>query len=380
MSDFETGLQCAIRQEFPQAQHKGCFFHHCEALFRHVQQLGLVTLYRESPEIRMSIRQVMALGFLPPGRVHDMFQNIRNAGNPNLAPFLDYYKTYWLDTVKPQRFSVYDCDIRTNNNLESWHSGFNRLVGKLHPNLFELMNSFQIEQESNEQLLLQLAIGKTVTHTNRKYSRLNKQIETIRLRYAKGELDDNMFTKSIGYCLADMLKGAPQCGIADALNAQGASTLEPPIAPILEQAGPALGANLALIPIGQSLIAQGASTLEPQIAPILEQAGPNLRSNLAQIPIAASSNLQGATSIDSDEEMALLCAPLNSKKRRKVKPQRKSKKKHPPISDSTLLQPLEDWRTALASAISTINPLDYEAENDADYLAQIGLTFSTADS
>lgn len=36
MSDFETGLISAIRQEFPHTHHRGCYFHFCNSLFRYI--------------------------------------------------------------------------------------------------------------------------------------------------------------------------------------------------------------------------------------------------------------------------------------------------------------------------------------------------------
>ena len=41
MSDFETGLIPAVRQEFPDSQHKGCYFHYSQAIFRFISNSGL---------------------------------------------------------------------------------------------------------------------------------------------------------------------------------------------------------------------------------------------------------------------------------------------------------------------------------------------------
>lgn len=65
MIDFETGLINALRQEFPGAQIRGCYFHFCQAIFRKVQALGLHVTYRENEEIRQQVRMLMAIAFLP---------------------------------------------------------------------------------------------------------------------------------------------------------------------------------------------------------------------------------------------------------------------------------------------------------------------------
>ena len=41
MSDFESGLMPAVRQELGESQHKGCFFHFSQALLRFVKQPAL---------------------------------------------------------------------------------------------------------------------------------------------------------------------------------------------------------------------------------------------------------------------------------------------------------------------------------------------------
>lgn len=42
MSDFESGLIPAVQDEFPDAAHKGCFFHYTQSLYRFVQVSNLL--------------------------------------------------------------------------------------------------------------------------------------------------------------------------------------------------------------------------------------------------------------------------------------------------------------------------------------------------
>jgi hypothetical protein len=46
--DFEAAAFNAVRNCFPNAQVKGCFFHFGQAIWRRVQRLGLVSLYNEA--------------------------------------------------------------------------------------------------------------------------------------------------------------------------------------------------------------------------------------------------------------------------------------------------------------------------------------------
>ncbi len=46
---------------------------------------------------------------------------------------------------------------RTNNHLEGWHNRLNKIVGKPHPNLFQLIRTFQQEEASTHMTIMQLA-------------------------------------------------------------------------------------------------------------------------------------------------------------------------------------------------------------------------------
>ena len=40
----------------------------------------------------------------------------------------------------------------TNNHVEGWHSRLKKVVGKVHPNIFEIVEAFKKEQASTEVL------------------------------------------------------------------------------------------------------------------------------------------------------------------------------------------------------------------------------------
>ncbi|KAL8602885.1 hypothetical protein ACOMHN_026845 [Nucella lapillus] len=65
MSDFESGLMPAIRHSFTNTQHRGCYFHHSQAVWRQVQRLGLQVVYREDHRVQTFVRKLLALAFLP---------------------------------------------------------------------------------------------------------------------------------------------------------------------------------------------------------------------------------------------------------------------------------------------------------------------------
>ena len=42
---------------------------------------------------------------------------------------------------------------RTNNNVEGWHSRLKKVVGKPHPNLYEIIDVFKREEASTKYLV-----------------------------------------------------------------------------------------------------------------------------------------------------------------------------------------------------------------------------------
>ncbi|XP_078679604.1 uncharacterized protein LOC144915245 [Branchiostoma floridae x Branchiostoma belcheri] len=65
VSDFEAALMAAYETEFVEATTSGCYFHFCQSLWRHIQELGLARGYREDPRLKKCLRKIMAIGYLP---------------------------------------------------------------------------------------------------------------------------------------------------------------------------------------------------------------------------------------------------------------------------------------------------------------------------
>ena len=100
ISDFESGFIEAVRKQFPRTNHKGCHFHYSQALWRKVQELGLVTSYRDNEEIASLVKSCIALAFVPELEVISELNRIVNLLSPMnlvlLDNFLDYFHATWL--------------------------------------------------------------------------------------------------------------------------------------------------------------------------------------------------------------------------------------------------------------------------------------------
>ena len=62
---FEASIIPAIQHNFPTANHRGCYFHFTQAIWRQVQTSGLQPAYDSDDRVHSTIRGLMALAFLP---------------------------------------------------------------------------------------------------------------------------------------------------------------------------------------------------------------------------------------------------------------------------------------------------------------------------
>ena len=63
---FERGTINPIQANYASANVKGCFFHLCSNVFKHVQNKGLQVRYVEKSELVFQLRMLTALAFLSP--------------------------------------------------------------------------------------------------------------------------------------------------------------------------------------------------------------------------------------------------------------------------------------------------------------------------
>lgn len=74
--DFEKATMNAIVEEFPNAEIHGCNFHFGQNVWRHVQAVGLQTVYANDDDFAQNIKLLTALAFVPTDRVVDAFEEL----------------------------------------------------------------------------------------------------------------------------------------------------------------------------------------------------------------------------------------------------------------------------------------------------------------
>ena len=141
--DFEAATWLALRNVFPSVCVRGCLFHWNQAIWRHLQHLGLVSSYMKKDSAYKFCRRVMALPFLPAESIYPMFcslkSTVRSGPYANLMEYID--QTWMKSSVWPiESWCVFKRTVCTNNDCEGWHRRLNNLApGQSGLNLYFLI-------------------------------------------------------------------------------------------------------------------------------------------------------------------------------------------------------------------------------------------------
>ncbi|CAF1128042.1 unnamed protein product [Rotaria magnacalcarata] len=165
MSDYESALTKAIKEELPNTQLLGCAFHFSQAIYRNIQGKGLQDAYQNLEVVRQVLRQIMALAFLPSDQITRVYYDVIKPqlnnvpAKPislchNLRDFFKYFESFWLR--KTNQFCVFNQSTRTNNGLEGYN---NKMCVQLsaHPHLYRLIVWFEKEELLVQQLVMKIS-------------------------------------------------------------------------------------------------------------------------------------------------------------------------------------------------------------------------------
>ena len=77
MLDFEKAIHNACNIIFPETTLVGCLFHLGQNLWRKAQEFYFATAYRNDEDLRMRVKMIFALSFVPIQDVPEDFEDFR---------------------------------------------------------------------------------------------------------------------------------------------------------------------------------------------------------------------------------------------------------------------------------------------------------------
>lgn len=138
MSDYEQGMRKAAKEVWPNVKTPGCAFHYRQAIRKNYQKQVLhkpPKMSQAATAHAMVRRMVMNLQFLPAhlifagARYIEQYQRQQGVLRA-FKKFNKYFKKFWLLTITPADFTMFEREHRTNNICESFNSRLNRNINR----------------------------------------------------------------------------------------------------------------------------------------------------------------------------------------------------------------------------------------------------------
>ena len=142
MIDFEIALLQSIQLHFPGLDLSGCYFHFHQCLYRWIQKNGHSIEYNLKEELYNFVRRCAALAFVPLSTIRLAWFGLKAAAPDTTSAkhFIAYFQKTWMTSFPLHVWNHYcTTEDRTNNTLEGWHNRLNKLAGRDHPNLYQLI-------------------------------------------------------------------------------------------------------------------------------------------------------------------------------------------------------------------------------------------------
>jgi len=194
--DFEQAAINAFRQAFPSAQLQGCYFHLCQCLVRKVQNLGLRQLFDNVLHIKLMIKSLAALAFVPPADVIPAFNTLCLEfphTDPRFDELLTYFEATWV--YRPGGGPRFPIELwnhygtagagspRTINCCEGWHNSMNSHFLCQHPSIWSLLKALKEDMDLSRLLLVHAQTG-VLENNNKKYEIISQRVSDTVNEYA----------------------------------------------------------------------------------------------------------------------------------------------------------------------------------------------------
>lgn len=224
MTDLELAAINAMQKTFTDVKVRLCFFHFTQCIYRKVVSYEMKNMYDNDEDFAKKVKSLMALAFMPVEDVDKGYDLLvkeffaSNSIDERMQEFLSSFETEFIGRIcrgdrrlearfKKSWWNMHDAVNanlpRTNNNIEGWHRGFNELIKRKHPSIWECIDALKKEQSRNELVLEQLYAQLPVVKQKKKYKDYYQYILNIVGKYNSELYEDKlMYLISIANCIS----------------------------------------------------------------------------------------------------------------------------------------------------------------------------------
>ena len=205
LCDFEIAIIQAVSLNFPNSRHQGCYYHFMQAIWRKVQALGLASDYSNPQDMTLKnfVQKMCAIAFCPPAFVRSAWISVQEEAPelPRIDELVEYFSATWVrSSFQIRQWNYFKIEgPRTNNHVEGWHSRLKNIVGKAHPNVYELVEVIQKEESVTTMKVQQLVAGASQPPRRRKIKDRERKIQTLFQRLELGNITLGGFLDAIKY-------------------------------------------------------------------------------------------------------------------------------------------------------------------------------------
>ena len=137
--DFEKALWNAARAVWPNVKFRACWFHLCQNIYKKVKFLELSYQYLHDAGTEKMVRRLMTLALLDCEGILICWNMLKEhyedeiQNSTKVEKLFDYFESQWITPSNvgfvPSDWSVFNKNIRTNNQLENWNGRIYRKGG-----------------------------------------------------------------------------------------------------------------------------------------------------------------------------------------------------------------------------------------------------------
>ena len=198
--DFEWAMWDAAASIFSDTIRQGCSFHFSQAIWRKVQDLGLVVPYNSSEVVRDLVHQLMALPFIPAEHVQKLYEDMeRRTPEGPCQDLLQYFHDTWMTgNWSPKDWCVYGQGIHTNNDVEGWHPRLNGAAWTARPSYVSLPLLHKESETVRRQVKL-VKRGKLARYQRVAYRRQQGRIFELWDKYEARDLTTKQLLKACSH-------------------------------------------------------------------------------------------------------------------------------------------------------------------------------------